>query len=66
MMPRRAVAAAVEVKLAASPASTEATVTLPGTSMVARMITLPAVICKWTARQSITTLVVVAAAVIAF
>ena len=43
----------VEVKLSASPASTAATVTLPGTLMVARMTTLPAVSFKWTARQSI-------------
>ena len=53
VMPSRAEAAAVEVKLSASPASTAPTVTLPGTSMVARMTTLPAVSFKLTARQSI-------------
>ena len=53
VMPSRAEAVAVEVKLSASPASTAATVTLPGTLMVARMTTLPAVSFKWTALQSI-------------
>ena len=53
VMPSSTEAAVVEVKLWASPASTAATVTLPGTAMVARTTTLPAVISNWTACQSI-------------